>query len=106
MATYRQRDGIIELNYITDIYSSDKKVIRKNVKGKCMVYIEDIKVIDYHYDLKGKIDPTKCRVLHSDNGWMVLNETYDELSKYKYSQQPTITGFQNKLQLKQNKIKR
>lgn len=105
MAIYRQRDGIVEINYITSIHDSNNKIIKRNVKGKCLLHIEDIRVVDYHFDIKGKPDMTRCRIFHSDNGWMILNESFEEIASFKYRQQPTVNGFQNKLQIKQNKLK-
>ena len=103
MAIYRQRDGIVEVNYLTSITDGKNKIIKRNVKGKSLLHIEDIRVVDYHYSPDGKPDMSKCRIYHSDNGWMILNESFNEIASYKYRQQPTIQGFQTKLQIKQNK---
>ncbi len=101
MATYRQRDGIIEVTYLIDIIDSKtNKVIKRNIKGKSMLHVEDIKIVDYQFNQNGTVNDKKCRIYHGDTGWMVLNEKYEEISSYKYKQQPQVFGFQTKKQLK------
>ncbi|HNQ20718.1 MAG TPA: hypothetical protein PKI46_06625 [Bacteroidales bacterium] len=103
MAQYRQRDGIIEVSYLINIMGDNNKIIKRNVKAKSIIHIEDIKIVDYQFTQQGVVDLKKCRIYHADTGWMVLNEKYDEISSYKFRQQAPVLGFQTKKQLKLNK---
>lgn len=109
MATHRQRDGIIEVTYVTNIVDSSNKVIKRNVKGKSVVHIDDIRIVDFHYTNAGILDAKKCRIYHSDIGWMILLEQYQEIADLKSKGQLVVKGFKTKKELTQfkklNKLK-
>ncbi len=83
MARLNRGGSSIEISYIVNLTNDKEKIIKKNVKGKSVVALDDIKIVDYYFDNEGKLDLNKCRILHENYGWVILTETYEEISKYK-----------------------
>ena len=83
MARLNRGGSSIEISYIVNLTNDKNKIIKKNVKGKSVVALDDIKIVDYYFDNEGKLDLNKCRILHENYGWVILTETYEEISKYK-----------------------
>ena len=83
MARLNRGGSSIEISYIVNLTNDKNKIIKKNVKGRSIVALDDIKIVDYYFDNNGKLDETKCRILHENYGWVILTETYEEISKYK-----------------------
>lgn len=83
MARLNRGGSSIEISYIVNLTNDKEKIIKKNVKGKSVVALDDIKIVDYYFDNDGKLDLNKCRILHENYGWVILTETYEEISKYK-----------------------
>jgi len=83
MARLNRGGSSIEISYIVNLTNDKEKIIKKNVKGKSVVALDDIKIVDYYFDNDGKLDLNKCRILHENYGWVILTETYEEISRYK-----------------------
>jgi hypothetical protein len=96
MAVIKLGGGTIQVKYLTTLTNEDNKVIKKNVKGICIIHLSDIKIVDNFFTEKGGIDNTKCRVFHEDIGWMVLQESYDELVHLKMDGTMQVVGFRQK----------
>lgn len=96
MAVIKLGGGTIQVRYVTHLTTEDNKVIRKNVKGIAVLHLSDIKVVDNYFNPKGDLDMEKCRIFHEDIGWMVLQETYNEMVHLKMDGTMRVTGFQQK----------
>lgn len=83
MARLNRGGSSIEISYLVNLTNDKNKIIKKNVKGKSVVALDDIKIVDYYFDNDGKLDETKCRILHENYGWVILTESYEEISKLK-----------------------
>lgn len=87
----------IELTVKTNIYSPDKKLIKRNVIRKIYVNIFDIKNPREILNKKGDIVKTACEITIKDFGDIVVNHSYDYIKNLKEEEIKTIIGFnQNK----------
>lgn len=83
MARLNRGGSSIEISYLVNLTNDKNKIVKKNVRGKSVVALDDIKIVDYYFDNAGKLDETKCRILHENYGWVILTESYEEISKLK-----------------------
>lgn len=83
MARLNRGGSSIEISYLVNLTNDKNKIVKKNVRGKSVVALDDIKIVDYYFDNDGKLDETKCRILHENYGWVILTESYEEISKLK-----------------------
>lgn len=96
MEKIRKSGAIVEFTYSTTILGPDEKVIKRNVKSKLTCDIDHIKVVDYLFNNKGVLDPTKCKIYHDPIGWMIVDVPYEELHKLKMTGNIQVAGFQPK----------
>jgi hypothetical protein len=88
------KDGTsLEITWETPLIGAKGRMLKKIVKRKSTINLNDVMVIDQHFDSKGKLLPDQCRIYYSGLGWLVANETYEEMSNYKLGHQTTIKGF-------------
>jgi cysteinyl-tRNA synthetase len=73
----------IEVSYITNLTDAKEKVIKRNAKGKSVIDLSDIKIVDYFFNNKGNPMLNRCRIYVDNLGWMVLEEAYEEIMQYK-----------------------
>lgn len=106
MAVIKQGGNTIKVVYITDLTGPDNKVLKKNVKGTLVMNLTDILVVDVYYNNKVQIDPAKCRIFHEQLGWMILNESFEDISHLKMDGTIQVKGFtQRKKSIKNKSIK-
>tara|TARA_R110000868_G_scaffold37331_1_gene132232 strand:+ start:7633 stop:7956 length:324 start_codon:yes stop_codon:yes gene_type:complete len=96
----RQGGNTIYVRYVKNIFNDEGKVIKKGLKGKMLMHVSDIRVVDYYYDKDYKIDPKKCSIFHQEIGWMILHEAHEDIYQAKLDGAIVITGFQQKLKRK------
>lgn len=85
----------IEVDYTFTLTDSKGKIIQKAVKSKSIINIKDIGAVEYYFNNKGVRVKNKCKIFHTDLGWLVLDELYEEM-KMLYFTEPKI-GFQQKI---------
>ena len=92
----RQGGNTIYVRYVKNISNDEGKIIKKNLKGKMLMHVSDIRVVDYYYDKDYKVDPSKCTIFHQELGWMVLHESHEDIYQAKLDGAVVIKGFQQK----------
>lgn len=92
----RQGGNTIYVRYVKNISNDEGKIIKKGLKGKMLMHVSDIRVVDYYYDSNYKIDPNKCTIFHQELGWMVLHEAHEDIYQAKLDGAIVIKGFQQK----------
>lgn len=102
MATFKRGGYAIEVEYITTLTNEREKVIKKNIICKCVIEIEDIKIVDYYLNIRGNVNLKKCRIFHEGSGWMVLNELYEEIKEIKMEGTFKVIGFQQTNKINKN----
>jgi len=83
----------IELIVKTNIYSPDKKLIKRNVIRKILVNIFDIRNPREILNKKGDIIKTACEITIKDFGDIVVNHSYDYIKSLKEEESKTEIGF-------------
>ena len=83
MARLNRGGSSIEVSYLTNLTDSKEKIIKRNAKGKSVIDINDLKIVDYFFNNKGKPVLSKCRIYVDNVGWLVLEESYEEIKRYK-----------------------
>lgn len=96
MAEINKAGGTILVKYISTLTDTNEKIIRRKVRGKMLLELADLKIVDTYFDTKGKEHPDKCKVYHAQIGWLYLNEPFDEINKLKMDGTVHIAGFQQK----------
>jgi cysteinyl-tRNA synthetase len=97
MARLNRGGYSIEVSYLTNLTDSKDKVIKRNARGKSIIDINDLKIIDYFFNNKGEPMLNRCRIYVENVGWLVLEEPYEEMRKYKMDGTTVeITGFKQK----------
>jgi len=84
----------IEVTYKTPLVSVKGRVLKKTVSRKSVIHLSRILIIDEDYDSKGNLSPDTCRIYYENLGWLVLEESYGELAKYKIGFVNKTIGFQ------------
>lgn len=97
MAVIKQGGNTIKVSYITDLTGADNKLIKRNVKGNMVINLTDIMAVDVYYNSKAQIEPAKCRIFHEQLGWMILNESFEEISHFKMDGTIQVKGFVQKV---------
>ena len=83
MARLNRGGYSIEVSYVTNLTGAKDKIIKRNAKGKSVIDLSDIKIVDYFFNNKGNPMMNRCRIYVENLGWMVLEEEYEEIKKYK-----------------------
>lgn len=83
----------IEVFYITPLVGVKGRILKKTVLRKSVLMLSHILIIDENYDSKGNIVSGTCRIFYENLGWLVLEETYDEMMKFKMGHSNTVVGF-------------
>jgi hypothetical protein len=83
----------IEVTYKTPIVSEKGRVLKKTVSRKSILQLSRILIIDEDYDSKGNLVPDTCRVYYEYLGWLILEVSYPEMSKYKLGTLNRMIGF-------------
>jgi hypothetical protein len=97
MARLNRGGSSIEVSYLTNLTDAKEKVIKRNARGKSVIDINDLKIIDYFFNNKGEPMLNRCRVYVEKVGWLVLEESYEEMRSYKMDGTTVqITGFKQK----------
>ena len=97
MARLNRGGYSIEVSYLTNLTDAKDKVIKRNARGKSIIDINDLKIIDYFFNNKGEPMLNRCRIYVENVGWLVLEEPYEEMRKYKMDGTTVeITGFKQK----------
>lgn len=96
----------IEVVYITPVVNDAGKVLKRHVVRKSVLSLAHILVIDENFNSRGKLIEDTCRIYYDTLGWIVLQESYEEMSRYKMGHQSTIIGFQTNINKKRNDTKR
>ena len=97
MARLNRGGSSIEVSYLTNLTDSKDKIIKRNAKGKSIIDINDLKIIDYFFNNKGEPVLNRCRIYVENVGWLVLEEPYEEMRKYKMDGTTIeIRGFKQK----------
>ena len=81
-------DRYIELVTLSNLLSDpdktgNQKIIKKNIKSRLSIYIEDIQGHEEVIDHKGRITKNICRLHHRNMGQIVVKESYDTITKIK-----------------------
>ncbi|MFO0089886.1 MAG: hypothetical protein ACK518_03710 [bacterium] len=92
----RQGGNTIYVRYSKNILNDEGKVIKKGLKGKMLMHVSDIRIVDYYYDKDYKIDPKKCTIFHQELGWTILHEPHEDIYQAKLDGAVVIKGFQQK----------
>lgn len=92
--------NIIEVTYLVNIVGDDSKPIKKNVKAKMSIDIDDIRIVDYCHDKLGNLVNNKCKIYHHDIGWVMITESYKSINDLLITDHFTISGFQTKKERK------
>lgn len=85
----------IEVDYTFTLTDSKGKIIQKAVKSKSIINIKDISAVEYYFSNKGVKVKNKCKIFHADLGWLVLDETYEEMREIYFTE--IKVGFQQKI---------
>jgi hypothetical protein len=102
----RQGGNTIYVRYSRDIVDAvSGKILKKGLKGKMLLHVSDIRVVDYFYDKNYQPVPKKCSIFHHDLGWMVLCEPHDAIYNAKLDGAVVVKGFQQKQKLKKKTSK-
>jgi hypothetical protein len=97
MARLNRGGSSIEVSYLTNLTDSKEKIIKRNARGKSIIDINDLKIIDYFFNNKGEPMLNRCRIFVENVGWLVLEESYEEIRRYKMDGTTIeITGFKQK----------
>ena len=97
MARLNRGGTSIEVSYLTNLTNAKEKVIKRSARGKSVIDINDLKIIDYFFNNKGEPMLNRCRVYVENVGWLVLEEPYEEMRSYKMDGTTIqITGFKQK----------
>lgn len=96
----------IEVLYITPVVNDKGKVLKKTVLRKSILHLSSILVVDENFDSKGKLIEGTCRVYYEYLGWLVLEEPYEEMARYKIGHSGNTIGFQQPINKQKNDTKR
>ena len=97
MARLNRGGYSIEVSYLTNLTDSKDKIVKRNARGKSIIDINDLKIIDYFFNNKGEPMLNRCRIFVENVGWLVLEESYEEMRNYKMDGTTIeITGFKQK----------
>jgi hypothetical protein len=83
----------IEVVYVTPVVSDRGKPLKKTVARKSVLMLSHILIIDENFDSKGNLLEDSCRIYYENLGWLVLEEAYEEMMKYKMGHSNTVVGF-------------
>jgi hypothetical protein len=83
----------IEVTYVTPVINDRGKALKKTVARKSVLMLSHILIIDENYDSKGNLLSETCRIFYETLGWLVLEEAYEEMMKYKMGHSNTVVGF-------------
>lgn len=92
----------IEVNYLTPIVNDKGRSLKKTVLRRGVLLLSSILIMDENFDSKGNLVEGTCRVYYENLGWLVLEEDYDEMARYKMGQANTVIGFQPTVKNKKN----
>jgi hypothetical protein len=92
----------IEVTYRTPVVSEKGRILKKTVSRKSILQLSRILIIDEDYDSKGNLVPDTCRVYYEYIGWLILEESYVEMSKYKLGTFNRMIGFQQQSETKKH----
>lgn len=87
----------IEIDYTFTLTDSKGKIIQKAVKSKSIIDIADIKAVEYYFNNKAVRMKNKCKIFHTDLGWLILDEPYEEMRKLYFTDLEMKVGFQQKI---------
>ena len=103
MARLNRGGSSIEVSYLTNLTDAKEKIIKRNAKGKSVIDINDLKIIDYFFNNKGEPVLNRCRIYVENIGWLVLEEPYEEMRSYKMDGTTVqITGFKQNITKNKN----
>jgi hypothetical protein len=103
MARLNRGGSSIEVSYLTNLTDAKEKIIKRNAKGKSVIDINDLKIIDYFFNNKGEPMLNRCRIYVENVGWLVLEESYEEMRSYKMDGTTVqITGFKQNITKNKN----
>lgn len=90
----------IELETINSLYSEpDKdgkqKLIKSGIKARFSLYLDDIQAHEEFLDDKGKVYKNSCRIYHRNIGPMIINKSYEYISKLKQQDNSKHIGFKH-----------
>lgn len=102
MATLGKDLDSIEVSYLTPVISEKGRTLKKTVLRKGVLLLSSILIMDENFDSKGNLVEGTCRVYYENLGWLVLEEDYDEMAKYKMGQANTVIGFQPTIKKQKN----
>lgn len=92
----------VEVTYRTPVISDKGRILKKTVSRKSVLQLSRILVIDEEYDSKGNLLSEMCRIYYEYIGWLVLEEPYAEMSKYKLGTFTRTIGFQQQSETKKH----
>lgn len=95
------KNSYIELVALSNLYSEPDKndtqrLLKTNIQTRLSLYIDDIQAHEEYFDSKGKISKSMCKIYHRNIGPLVVNKSYDYISKLKQDQQSNLIGFKHK----------
>jgi hypothetical protein len=82
----------IEVTIVSDIYDETETediLLKKNAKRKETIFLDDVKTVGQVWNSKGKIEPNRTYLQHTDLGKIVILARYKEIRDLKF---PKLTN--------------
>lgn len=96
MARLGTDSNTLEVTYKSPILNAKGNPTKKSITRKSVVHLSNILIVDENYDDKGKLIENTCRIYYADIGWLILEESYEEVSTYLLGNAVKIKGFSTK----------
>lgn len=70
------------------------KLVKKNIRTKVRVYLQDIYMVEEIVNARGVADKTKCGINIKEKGFMVVKEPFEKVNSLIFGdQEPKEIGF-------------